>query len=402
MLTTTQGGHVNTYFDPKTGAPIDFGVQAFLSLDVAKNLFARFSVAIENATQPPWVVTPIDFNTGKPVVGPPPDPAAVQLALQIWGQKCAQYLPLIFPGYYNLPDVIPADLLMPFGAFVQTYGIGAALPTIFSFAFGLGDVLATPTIFVMQSFGALQLNDLFAGTLFITKNHANIELYLKAQALLAADLQLTSKVGRTVREATGVRMIINTPTGQKLVKCKKLLITIPPTKDIMYPFDQDDDEKALWAKWTFQNSYNGIIINSGLPDGQQLVNVNPNPATAFLPTLPFANGYTFSGIPGFYTTQLVGNTSFTMQAAKDLVRANFKAMLAAKTFPLKQRLDFAAFVDHNPLQLRPSAADLAGGFYKQIYALQGRKNTFFTGAAWCADYSSVVWQFTETVLPRLL
>jgi hypothetical protein len=37
---------------------------------------------------------------------------------------------------------------------------------------------------------------------------------------------------------------------------------------------------------------------------------------------------------------------------------------------------------HAPFRLTPSAHDVANGAYKDLYALEGRRNTFWTGATW--------------------
>jgi len=43
------------------------------------------------------------------------------------------------------------------------------------------------------------------------------------------------------------------------------------------------------------------------------------------------------------------------------------------------------------------------GFYKDLYALQSKRNTFWTGAAWRAHDSSSSWAYTSrSVLPALV
>jgi hypothetical protein len=48
-----------------------------------------------------------------------------------------------------------------------------------------------------------------------------------------------------------------------------------------------------------------------------------------------------------------------------------------------------------------SAADIAGGFYRRLGALQGHRNTFWNGAAFDVHDSSSLWAFTETLLPAI-
>jgi hypothetical protein len=44
---------------------------------------------------------------------------------------------------------------------------------------------------------------------------------------------------------------------------------------------------------------------------------------------------------------------------------------------------------------------IEAGFYTKLYALQGQRSTFYTGAAWNAQDSSMLWVFTEALLPAI-
>ena len=48
-----------------------------------------------------------------------------------------------------------------------------------------------------------------------------------------------------------------------------------------------------------------------------------------------------------------------------------------------------------------SASDIAAGFYTQLNALQGRNRTFYTGAAFQTNDSSLIWRFTQEILPQI-
>jgi hypothetical protein len=65
--------------------------------------------------------------------------------------------------------------------------------------------------------------------------------------------------------------------------------------------------------------------------------------------------------------------------------------------------EFVAFSNHSPYYLMPSSEATKAGFYKDMYALQGRRNTFWSGATWRAQDSSASWAFTKNiVLPSLV
>jgi phytoene dehydrogenase-like protein len=126
------GGHTETYTDPVTGATIDIGVVVWHDIDIVKNFFARFNVALVNTLSAnPGQTTPVfvDFRTGAVVANfIPSDPTT---AFSLYAEQIAQY-PYLDAGF-DLPSPVPADLLLPFGDFATKHNLSAAVQTIFQF-----------------------------------------------------------------------------------------------------------------------------------------------------------------------------------------------------------------------------------------------------------------------------
>jgi hypothetical protein len=161
--TNRLGGHTQTYIDPVTGFPVDYGVQAYHNISVVTNFFARFGVGFSAVPfTTPFTTDYVDLTTGKAV--PEYTPPDLTLALEILAGQLELYPYL--PGGYNLPDPVPADLLLPFGDFVTKYSIEAAVPLIWTFAHGVGDLLKATTLYVFQNFGLPQLESI--ATAFLT------------------------------------------------------------------------------------------------------------------------------------------------------------------------------------------------------------------------------------------
>jgi hypothetical protein len=59
------------------------------------------------------------------------------------------------------------------------------------------------------------------------------------------------------------------------------------------------------------------------------------------------------------------------------------------------------YSSHTPFELTVPPEAIADGFYKKLYSLQGCRHTFYTGAAFHTHDSSLLWQFTETLLPNI-
>src|SRR5215469_2132544 len=60
------GGHTNTFIDPVTGAPIDYGVQIWDNIPVVTNYFSHLGVPliIVNVSSSPFVTDVADFSIG--------------------------------------------------------------------------------------------------------------------------------------------------------------------------------------------------------------------------------------------------------------------------------------------------------------------------------------------------
>lgn len=389
------GGHVNTYVVPNLNFPIDYGVIAYNNLSSTSDFFNRFNVSLQPAPSPPWVTKYIDFTSGRSVQPAISDPAA---ALGAYAQLLQKYSYLA-GGYGQLPDPVPEELAQPFSKTIAEYHLEAAVPTLWTFIFAVGDLTKATTLSVIQNFGLIQLKDALSGGLQITTRLTNSELYQKAGGLLGTDVLYKSTVVDSTRGNNGyTTLTVKTPTGEKIIKAKKILITIPPTAKNLRPFDLDDQEEDVFGKLTWSNLYVAIVSNTSIPDGVSLVNALPN-SSFNLPKPPFLNTFDFSGVPGKYRTTVVGDKGLSENDSKKLIKRALKHVNNNGT--VTQTPVIEAFASHDKLQLWPSPEDMKAGFYKKLYALQGLRGTYYTGGAWASDYSSTLWQFTDAILPAL-
>lgn len=103
---------------------------------------------------------------------------------------------------------------------------------------------------------------------------------------------------------------------------------------------------------------------------------------------------------------MVGAAGLGAGGARELARDGFDRMVgeggalagAGEGSPL----EFAAFEDHGPMHLRVGAAELEAGFIQDLYALQGRRSTWYTGAAWSAQFTTVLWAYNDILLPKIV
>ena len=392
------GGHTHTYADPATGAKVDIGVVVWHDLPIVRDWFARFDVPLTKATfdLPGQQSVYADYRTGKVVDGyTPPDPSA---ALGAYGAQLAQY-PYLEAGF-ELPAQVPPDLLLPFGDFVKKYSLDAAVNMIFNFGQGLGDILSQPTLYVMKNFGLDILRNLSVGFL-TTARHDNSEVYAKARAELGADALLGSRVIGTERDALGYcRVLVRTPTGIQLIRARKILVTIPPKIDNLVGFDLDVTEAALFAQFRNSGYYTGLLRNSGIPDNVAVTNIGDGTPYG-LPVLPAPYAISPTGVPGLHAVKYGSPRQLPEAQVKADILASVRKLRAAGTVGGTGTPEFAVFASHSPFELTVSPAAVRNGFYRKLYALQGRNRTFYTGAAFHTHDSSMLWQFTEALLPRI-
>ena len=391
------GGHTHTYTDPGTGAKVDIGVVVWHDLPIVRDWFDRFGVPLEKAVfdTPGMQSQYVDYRTGKPVTGyTPSDPSA---AIAAYGAQLAKY-PYLEAGF-DLPNPVPPDLLLPFGDFVKKYQLDAAVGTIFNFGQGLGDLLRQPTLYVMKNFGLDILRNLAVGFL-TTARHNNSELYEKARTQLGDDALLRSRVVATDRDALGyANILVQTPTGLKIIRAKKIVVTIPPKVDNLFGFDLDLTEIGLFSQFGNSAYYTGLLRNTGIPDNLSVNNIGQG--TPYnLPVLPGVYSISPTGIPGLHSVKYGSPVQLSETQVKADILAAVKRLRTAGTIPTTTP-EFAVFASHSPFELTVPTAAIRAGFYRKLNALQGRNRTFYTGAAFHTHDSSLLWQFTEALLPRI-
>ena len=394
------GGHTKTYTDPVTNGTIDIGVIVFHNLTVVTDYFARFEVPLRSTATP--LGNPlenlsfVDYRTGKsvPEAGSQ-DPSA---GLAAYAAQLAKY-PYLEAGY-DLPQPVPADLLLPFGDIVKKYALQGAIPSVFNYGQGIGDLLALPTLYAFKLVGLGVLQNAKAGFL-TTAHNDNSQLYRSAQAFLGPDVLLSSHVLATDRKSGLTRVLVQTPQGKKLIVAKKIIITIPPKLDNLAGFDLSASERELFKQ--FQNSfyYTGVLRNTGIPDNARIFNVGAN-SLYYLPKLPAVYDIYTTGVPGLLNVKFGSTYAMPDHEVKKQIFASVSRLGAAGFSNTSSAAELVAYDAHVPFELTVPEKAIAAGFYKKLYALQGQRNTYYTGAAFQAHDSSLIWQFTEGLLPEIL
>jgi hypothetical protein len=408
-LIPLQGGHVETYIDPVTGNPYDYGVNSYTQYGNDTAFFARFNLTLVNPTSIKLNTTNIDFVSGKPLVGyQAPASANVSAALERYLNLTEKYENMLLPSYENFPTEVPDELLTKFSDIVEKYDLHACLPILYQVTgFGLGNMGDELLLFMMQEFNAPMTRALLGiiGSR-VPNTHRNQDLYDRIGVLLGTDVLYNTTVVSSNRTASGVQLLVCNEKGeQTIIIAKKLLVSFALSAENTAPLNLSPAEQEVFSTWGLAHGYCGIATSPSLPINGSLVNIPsadvPANYLAF-PTPPFVVRYQFLGDTNFRIL-LTGTENYTLPLALQLTNDTFRTLQIAGDIPQGANLTVRAFEEHTTTKQAIPAQVVRDGFYAKLYALQGKRSTFYTGRSWTGPFTTILWEFNDQwMLPRLL
>ena len=402
------GGHAKTYIDPATKKSIELGVAEFEDTPIVRKYFERFKVALYkyNYTLPGVSTKYADFTTGKVAV-----PAQGDL-LGAWDAFQAQEAK--YPSLdYDLSDVpypVPPDLLLPFGDFIRKYKLQDAVPYLSIYGEGWGNFVTLPTLLAIKYFppNFFSPASLFGGGEGALAAKRSSEIYEKATAELGASVLLSSTVISMNRSDSAlVKITVKTPTGKKLIKAKKLICAIPPLINNLNGFDLDETETPIFNKFQGHSWYVGLVNNSGIPSNLTLLNYGAtNPQNFNISIVPGVYATYATVVPGLHYFLYGGNDSqpiLTKAYIRHGLNDTLNRLRAQGTIPVPPTntngaFEIIDFTSHTPYEVFVPSAQIEKGFYNRLFGLQGRRNTYWTGAAFVTHSSAAIWNFTERLV----
>ncbi|KAI0881954.1 FAD/NAD(P)-binding domain-containing protein [Annulohypoxylon maeteangense] len=385
------GGHVKT-FTASSGVRVNYGPSNFQNNTAVVDWFSRFNIPLVQYQQPGVGDKYAEFSTGKELANgtlPSPDFGAY---LQVLAK---------FPyleDFSQLPDPIPEDLLLPFGQFVEKYNLQSVAFTIAQFATSNGNIFEQPALYILKVADAPYIQATISGGALAPATYDAQSVFLKAQEYLGSDALVSSTVSSATRSNTSVSVVVNTPNGKKLIKAKKLLVTMPPTTSNLKPLGLDSRESGIFSKFQNKAFYTVLLNQTGLAEGFRYYNAKAAAGSTYhVPSLPV--------LQFIWATKDVDTYWAWYSAASELPDATVKANIIKdfKTLAPGSDPQIVVFSNAGPSGLGVSADEIRNGFYKNLLALQGYRNTWYTGYAWVSDHSAGLWNHTDAELvPRML
>ncbi|KAK1517712.1 FAD dependent oxidoreductase [Colletotrichum costaricense] len=409
------GGHTAFYYDSASNKSINVGVQAWMEYKDTFDFPKRMNVSTSGSMQFTTLdYKYVDFKTGSPVTGwNAPSSDAMYPALQRYLDVLEKYEDIILPGFENFPDAdaIPEDLVMPFRQFVEKYDIAAAVPQIWdSTAQGLGDTMDVPTLFVMQASGVPMVRALLGTAAAAVPASGRLyELYESVAKFLGDDVIYSSTVVSTAqRTDEGVSVKVAGADGTlTCIDAKRLLIAFEPTPESLAPFRPDETETEVFDKIEFTTVYAGILRHPSLQISTAYSNRSPAPGSTNYTVFPTPSQVGridyIGGTKDLFQFTAVGTDEDTSESMKAVIAESIGNLIEAGTVPASNgTVSFVAFANHGKMHPRVTGGELRTGFIQKQTALQGRRSTWYTGAAFSAGFSTVVWEYNNVILPKLI
>lgn len=301
---------------------------------------------------------------------------------------------------------------MNFGDFVEEYGIQDALPIIWEgTALGLGDVLNKGTLAAMQAFGA-QMTRIMLGmqNTYIPASGRNQDVYDAIAAILGDKVYLNTQAISSNRTDEGVTVTVQNAITQEVttIHAKKLLISIQPVANNLEAFDLDAQEQAVFDKIQYSRIYAAIVSNPALPVNHTVYNLPYSASdntqlhwqdfnlTAYFEAADYSKD--------LFQVTMVGDEGLGPVEAKAMAEQNFATLVESGVFTGTEQteLNWLGFSDHGPMHDLVSREDMEAGFVQDLYALQGLRSTWYTGAAFASNFQTILWEYNEILLPKML
>ncbi|CAI4214329.1 unnamed protein product [Parascedosporium putredinis] len=392
------GGHTAFYEDPATGKVINVGVQAWMEYKNTLEFVERMNVSTSGSMQFTTLdYQYVDFKTGEPVpdyAAPVPDD--MYPALQRYLDVLEKYEDMVLPGFFNFPEPesIPEDLTMPFGEFVEKYDLEAAVPQIWdSTAMGLGDTMNVPTLFVMQASGVPMVRALLGvAAAAVPPSGRLFDLFEAIAKFLGDDVLYSSTVVSATRQDNKIvsLKVENDDGDVTCIEAKRLLT-----------------EKDVFDKFEFATVYAGLLRHPSLQNSTSYTNRSPTTGSSNYTIFPTASQVGridyVGGTEDLFQFTAVGTEKDTAESMQALIAKTIDTMIEAGTAPESEGdLSFPYFANHGKMHPHVTAEDLRAGFIQKQLALQGHRFTWYTGAAFSAGFTTVLWEYNDILLPSVI
>jgi hypothetical protein len=214
---------------------------------------------------------------------------------------------------------------------------------------------------------------------------------------------LNVTISQVTRGEHGVSVVIKTPIGgEQIVRAKQLVIAIPPIVAELQAIglDLSPEEENIFGQASFKRYFDAVIENSGLPDDITLTNIDFTKPDGIPIAHQMVLQVDLTAVPSLRRLYYSSDQDISDTDVKADILDTLSRYHTANGLNTSVETVFAGFHNHAPYEITVPVDAIRKGYYKKRNELQGCRNTWYTGAAWQAHDSTLIWNFTESVVVR--
>ena len=175
-------------------------------------------------------------------------------------------------------------------------------------------------------------------------------------------------------------------------------------------FDLNHTEVPIFDKFQGHSWYVGLANNTSIPNNITLSNYGTNNTKNFnIPVLPGLYTIYATVVPSLHYFLFGGNDSqptFTQSQVKTSLEGTIARIQAKGSIPTlpgesSKALNIIDLANHSPYEVYVPSDQIADGFYNKLFALQGQRNPYWTGAAFVTYSSAAIWNYTDSLVTKM-
>ncbi|EFX04929.1 amine oxidase flavin-containing superfamily [Grosmannia clavigera kw1407] len=390
------GGNTRTFHDPAAGVYVDFGVQVHLDDSTVRDFFDSLDVPLAAPTANQWG-TSAYYDFAKRVALPSFTRGSIgdDYIAQLDKYSCVQDL-------NGLPSSVPENLLLTWPEYVEKNNLSeSSAKGGLSWPATPSNLLDATALAVLNDGNFIEIAE-FSGSGVYSAAHDNSAIFVNALAQLNPHVLLESRITaaqRSLSRNDSVLLVAQTPSGQKLIRAKQLILAMPPILDNTQYFDLDKTEMSILSNLSGKHYYGGVVNNTGLDDSIAYTNAGVDTLynVANVPGIVEVAASAFAGYHFYWYNSIEATTQDTVEEA---ARSTIK-WLQTQTDASDVEPTFLDYQDFSPFHLAPPTEDIANGWYGKMKGLQGYRNTWYISSLFVVG-ATQIWNNTLNILPDII
>jgi hypothetical protein len=394
------GGHSQILRSDDGNNIFNMGVRVYPNTSFVKSFLDSYGIPLQKVDVQAGSHSYVNMQTGERSNYQEPAPITAALAMGQYKKILTDKYGYLSSEGIQLPFPVPAELLKPFGTFLDEQNIRQGYTPLTHYLQGFGVIKNLTSLYAFKNLRPLIVDSAITNS-YVAPALGMHELYARIAEELGDHLALDATLTTVTRPESGPSsIVVETPAQTIRIEAKYIGVSFPPILKNFAPFDLDDREKTLFGKFRHRYYWTTAVRASGIPEDTIFFNLTGEDPVD-------------EPLPGIYTivpTPLPGVINVIYGSEYFLSDDDVKARIVADLERLSNRAvphtvkvqGFELFLNHTPYGVFVDPQDIAAGFYQKLLDIQGYRNTLYLGAAFDTHDSASVWAHAEKTIQDLI